>query len=298
MARRLACVGRWGTTSRGLVGSPATTRWTWDLTATSSLKRWSRPSTRLRSSGIAMRAGSWRLSSNSNSWGPARPAALRGAYEFERCAIGTFWRSAIPTKVQLSGCDSLVFSPAWRRCGPYRATPPVGETRPSWAREVVRSNGSPAPSQRALEPQRLDRPSLAVSRLSAGAERAVRMVRANCQVESHVADEPSSRRAQRGVGDRLRVGVAPPPHEPPLRYRRTRGCTDTPPAPGSGSAAAASYAQVAHRRARLASKRACRAAARLRASSSGTAAPVPKYISSGVWPWNAECGMVELCCTT
>jgi hypothetical protein len=84
-------------------------------------------------------------------------------------------------------------------------------------------------------------------------------------------------------------GCRPPPHEPPLRYRRTRVCPGTPPAPGSGSAAAASYAQVAHRRARLASRRACRAAARLRASSSGTAAPVTKYISSGVWPSNAAC---------
>ena len=58
------------------------------------------------------------------------------------------------------------------------------------------------------------------------------------------------------------------------------------------------YAHVAQRRARFASIRSRRAKERWRARSSGTLAPLPKYISSGVWPWNAECGMVELCCTT
>jgi hypothetical protein len=41
---------------------------------------------------------------------------------------------------------------------------------------------------------------------------------------------------------------------------------------------------------RLASRRARRAASARDVSSPGTASPLPKYISSGVWPRNAECG--------
>jgi hypothetical protein len=44
--------------------------------------------------------------------------------------------------------------------------------------------------------------------------------------------------------------------------------------------------------------RARRAAAAGDASSAGTAAPVPKYISSGVCPRNAECGSTWLCSWT
>ena len=44
--------------------------------------------------------------------------------------------------------------------------------------------------------------------------------------------------------------------------------------------------------------RARRAAAARDASSAGTASPVPKYISSGVCPRNAECGSTRLCWST
>ena len=57
-------------------------------------------------------------------------------------------------------------------------------------------------------------------------------------------------------------------------------------------------AQTAQLRARFAVMRASRAACRASASSSGTASPVPKYISSGVWPRKAEWGRRELCSTT
>src|SRR5262249_13141488 len=53
-----------------------------------------------------------------------------------------------------------------------------------------------------------------------------------------------------------------------------------------------------HWRARFTSRRRCRAASRASLSWSGTAFPVPKYISSGVWPANAECGSRELCSLT
>jgi hypothetical protein len=47
--------------------------------------------------------------------------------------------------------------------------------------------------------------------------------------------------------------------------------------------------------ARLASCRDCLAAIREAANCVGTLLPVPKYISSGVWPRNAECGRWVLC---
>ena len=40
------------------------------------------------------------------------------------------------------------------------------------------------------------------------------------------------------------------------------------------------------------------AAARAAASWSGTASPLAKCISSGVWPRNAECGIRPLCSPT
>ncbi len=43
------------------------------------------------------------------------------------------------------------------------------------------------------------------------------------------------------------------------------------------------------------SSRACNWAA---FSFSGIPSPVPQYISSGVWPWNAEGGRWRLCCST
>ncbi len=45
---------------------------------------------------------------------------------------------------------------------------------------------------------------------------------------------------------------------------------------------------------RFAFIRSSRAITRAAASSAGTARPVPKYISSGVWPSNAQCGMTSL----
>jgi hypothetical protein len=49
---------------------------------------------------------------------------------------------------------------------------------------------------------------------------------------------------------------------------------------------------------RLASTRARRAAAARDIRSAGTASPVPKYISSGVCPRNAEWGSTRLCSST
>jgi hypothetical protein len=49
---------------------------------------------------------------------------------------------------------------------------------------------------------------------------------------------------------------------------------------------------------RLASARARRAAAARAVRSAGTASPLPKYISSGVCPRNAECGSTPLCSWT
>jgi hypothetical protein len=59
-------------------------------------------------------------------------------------------------------------------------------------------------------------------------------------------------------------------------------------------AAALKDGHVSHDADRLASARARRAAAVRDVRSAGTASPVPKYISSGVCPRNAECGSTVL----
>lgn len=65
-----------------------------------------------------------------------------------------------------------------------------------------------------------------------------------------------------------------------------------------GHAAASIDGQVSQAADRLASTRARRAAAARDVRSPGTASPVPKYISSGVCPRNAECGSTPLCSWT
>src|SRR5215510_13521358 len=65
-----------------------------------------------------------------------------------------------------------------------------------------------------------------------------------------------------------------------------------------GHAAALNDGHVRQHADRLASTRARRAAAARDVRSAGTASPVPKYISSGVWPRNAECGSTQLCSRT
>src|SRR5437016_9033347 len=57
-----------------------------------------------------------------------------------------------------------------------------------------------------------------------------------------------------------------------------------------GHAAASTDGHLSHAAARFAATRVRRAAAARDVRSAGTASPVPKYISSGVWPRNAECG--------
>ena len=87
---------------------------------------------------------------------------------------------------------------------------------------------------------------------------------------------------------------------PPVASRRTS-------APGPSSerrsaarrhAAALSDGHVSQDADRLASTRARRAAAARDVRSVGTPSPVPKYISSGVCPRNAECGRTRLCSST
>ena len=53
--------------------------------------------------------------------------------------------------------------------------------------------------------------------------------------------------------------------------------------------------QASQSRCLFASRRDCRAASLADASRSGMFTPVPKYISSGVCPWKAECGISRLC---
>jgi hypothetical protein len=65
-----------------------------------------------------------------------------------------------------------------------------------------------------------------------------------------------------------------------------------------GHAAASTDEHVWHDAARLVSTRVRRAAAARDVRSAGTASPVPKYISSGVCPRNAECGSTRLCPST
>src|SRR4030095_9626644 len=63
-------------------------------------------------------------------------------------------------------------------------------------------------------------------------------------------------------------------------------------------AAALTEGHLPHDAVRLASTRARRATAARDNRSPGTASPVPKYISSGVCPRNAECGSTRLCSWT
>jgi hypothetical protein len=65
-----------------------------------------------------------------------------------------------------------------------------------------------------------------------------------------------------------------------------------------GHAAASTDGHVSHDADRFASRHIRRAAAARDARSAGTAFPVPKYISSGVCPRNAECGSTRLCSST
>ena len=65
-----------------------------------------------------------------------------------------------------------------------------------------------------------------------------------------------------------------------------------------GHAAASTDGHVPQAADRLAPTRARRAAAARNFRSGGTASPVPKYISSGVCPRNAECGSTRLCSST
>ena len=66
----------------------------------------------------------------------------------------------------------------------------------------------------------------------------------------------------------------------------------------AGHAAASTDGHLSHDADRLASPRVRRAAAARDIRSAGTASPVPKYISSGVCPRNAECGSTRLCSST
>ena len=59
-----------------------------------------------------------------------------------------------------------------------------------------------------------------------------------------------------------------------------------------------SFSHVRQLSARFAFRRDCRAANRATSRFFGMSPPVPKYISSGVCPWNAECGRWVLCCST
>ena len=74
------------------------------------------------------------------------------------------------------------------------------------------------------------------------------------------------------------------------------------PAPRGISSAAHTVAMSAEHVAQvadwLARRRARREASARAASSAGIVSPVPKYISSGVWPRNAECGSTRLCSST
>ena len=65
-----------------------------------------------------------------------------------------------------------------------------------------------------------------------------------------------------------------------------------------GHAAASIDGHVTQAADRLAFTRARRAAAARDVRSAGTVSPVPKYISSGVCPRNAECGSTRLCSWT
>jgi hypothetical protein len=111
---------------------------------------------------------------------------------------------------------------------------------------------------------------------------------------------------RRGKG-RLRESNAEPGYGPvrllvPARslLRATRWQAPAVPVFGTwsalgGHAAASTFGHVWQAADRLASTRARRAAAARDVRFAGTASPVPKYISSGVCPRNAECGSTRLC---
>jgi hypothetical protein len=75
-----------------------------------------------------------------------------------------------------------------------------------------------------------------------------------------------------------------------LLFRHTGSMPST---SNNGHAAASIDEHVAHEADRLASTRARRAAAVRDLRSAGIVSPVPKYISSGVCPRNAECGSTD-----
>jgi hypothetical protein len=74
-------------------------------------------------------------------------------------------------------------------------------------------------------------------------------------------------------------------------YARPRGQAED-------HATALSDGHVVQNADRLAATRARRAASACAARSAATVSPMPKYISSGVWPRNAECGSTWLCSWT
>ena len=83
---------------------------------------------------------------------------------------------------------------------------------------------------------------------------------------------------------------------PDARARRSPGSEER--SAFRGHAAASRDGHVSQAPDRLASPRARRAAAARDVRSADTASPVPKYISSGVCPRNAECGSTRLCSST
>ena len=80
--------------------------------------------------------------------------------------------------------------------------------------------------------------------------------------------------------------------------RRTRSAPSEGGLARSGQAAASLDGHVSQNADRFASRRDRRAAFARDARSAGTASPVPRYISSGVCPRNAECGSTQLCSWT
>ena len=92
------------------------------------------------------------------------------------------------------------------------------------------------------------------------------------------------------------------PHDPfpPSPQKRTgpRALRSCVPSAVGGHAAVSRDGHVRQAADRLAPARARRAVSAPAVRSAGTASPVPKYISSGVCPRNAECGSTRLCSST
>jgi len=92
------------------------------------------------------------------------------------------------------------------------------------------------------------------------------------------------------------------PHDPfpPSPQKRTgpRALRSCVPSAVGGHAAVSRDGHVRQAADRLAPARARRAVSAPDVRSAGTASPVPKYISSGVCPLNAECGSTRLCSST